>query len=206
MIDSRSKYPFVVKMTKTTAFATTKALENIFSLVSYPDVLVSDNGPQLTSAEFKSYLDSHNIIHKFSPPYHPSSNGIAERFVGIFKASIKKMLQTDPKVNINVAVHQFLEDYRNIPHTTTGIAPSIMLFNRYSTNSVDAYRPKYDTVIRPTKFSINEIVYRRCFNEKKRKWKASTITGVQGNYIYVCRDNDETTIRVHETDLKKKLQ
>uniref|UniRef100_A0A914QA85 RNA-directed DNA polymerase n=1 Tax=Panagrolaimus davidi TaxID=227884 RepID=A0A914QA85_9BILA len=206
IIDSRSKYPFVIKMIKTTAAATIKALDSVFTLVSYPDFVISDNGPQLTSAELKSYFENHKVQHKFTPPYHPSSNGLAERFVGIFKDSVKKMRDENPKLNVDIAVANFLEDYRNIPHTTTGMAPSIMLFNRYSTNSIDTYRPKYTAQKQPTKFKIYDLVYRRTFTDKKHKWKSSTIMKVQGNYVYWCRDDDATTIRVHENDLKIRLQ
>merc|ERR1711895_266977 len=56
----------------------------------FPTTLVSDNGPQLVSAEFKDKMNKWGIKHLLSPPYHPASNGLAERAVGLVKDRLKK--------------------------------------------------------------------------------------------------------------------
>jgi len=86
VIDAHSKWPEVVQMTKTTSTATINALNTIFSRCGYPEQLVSDNGPQLPSSEFESFLKLHEIKHITTAPWHPSSNrGLAERFVQTLK-------------------------------------------------------------------------------------------------------------------------
>ena len=57
----------------------------------FPTTLVSDNGPQFTSSEFASKMSKWKIKHILTPPYHPASNGLAERGVGIVKDKLKKM-------------------------------------------------------------------------------------------------------------------
>ena len=56
-----------------------------------PTQLVSDNGPQFTSEEFASFMKRNGIKHIRSAPYHPSTNGTAERFVQTFKKAMKAL-------------------------------------------------------------------------------------------------------------------
>ena len=56
-----------------------------------PAQLVSDNGPQLKSEEFEleQFLKRNGIKHITSAPYHPTTNGLAERCVESFKNGMK---------------------------------------------------------------------------------------------------------------------
>ena len=56
-------------------------LVNYMSRYGVIQELVSDNGPQFTSVEFKECLQGNGIKHTRSAPYHPATNGQAERFV-----------------------------------------------------------------------------------------------------------------------------
>ncbi len=60
------------------------ALRSIFVTHSIPALLVSDNGSVFTSDEFKDFLKQKSIRHNTSAPYHPASNGLAERNVQTF--------------------------------------------------------------------------------------------------------------------------
>ena len=85
-----------------------------------PKFIVSDNGPQFRSAEFETFLAENGIKHILTPPYHSTSNDMAERFVRSFKESLDKS-------EIQSSVHKvqnFLYTYRNTPNTSTGVTPS----------------------------------------------------------------------------------
>ena len=42
---------------------------------------MSDNGPPFASAEFKQFMNANGVNHHQVPPYHLSSNGVAEEKV-----------------------------------------------------------------------------------------------------------------------------
>ena len=76
-------------MKKTMADATISELRRLFSCYGLPEQLVSDNGPQFVSEEFRSFLKRNGVKHIRCAPYHPSSNGAAERFVQTFKRAMQ---------------------------------------------------------------------------------------------------------------------
>ena len=55
--DAHSKWPEVVQIASTTSTATIRALGSIFSRYGFPEKLVSDNGPQLTSGKFEFFFN-----------------------------------------------------------------------------------------------------------------------------------------------------
>ena len=76
-------------MTSTTAAKTIGVLRHLFSSHGLPEQVVSDNGPQFISKEFSTFMKSNAIKHIRYAPYHPSSNGAAERFVQTFKQAMR---------------------------------------------------------------------------------------------------------------------
>ena len=62
----------------------------LFAQVGIPEVVVTDNGPCFVSQEFEMFLVKNGVKHITSAPYHPSSNGLAERVVQLVKKGLKK--------------------------------------------------------------------------------------------------------------------
>ena len=90
VIDAYSKWPEVYAMSATTARATVQQLRKISTTHDLPQMIVSDNGTQFVSEEFEQFCSSRGIQHDTIVPYHPGSNGEAERLVETFKKSIDK--------------------------------------------------------------------------------------------------------------------
>ena len=78
-------------MKATTATRTIGKLRTIFACWGLPEQFLTDNGPQFTSEKFQKFMLSNGIKHSKTAPYHPQSNGAAERFVQTFKQAMKKM-------------------------------------------------------------------------------------------------------------------
>jgi transposase InsO family protein/predicted aspartyl protease len=145
VVDSYSCWPEVVRMSTTTTSDTIDALKKVFATHGLPLAIVSDNGPQFVSDEFERYCAYAGIRHIRTAPYHPQSNGLAERFVRTFKEGVRKMMSTDSGLSLTNAVGQFLLAYRITPHTTTGVPPSERLMGRQLRTRWDLLRPTLPT-------------------------------------------------------------
>lgn len=128
VVDAKTKWPEVIPLKETTSDKTFEALERLFAVHGIPEQLVSDNGPQFRSKVWQDLMVEHGIVHTLSPPYHPRSNGEAERFVRTFKESISKAEEGAGKVM--KALNMFLMLYRATPHPATGKSPSEMMLGR----------------------------------------------------------------------------
>lgn len=59
-------------MTFATASKTVDKGRISFSAFGLPGKVVTDNGPQFVSAEFKMFLSANILRHKIAPHYHPA--------------------------------------------------------------------------------------------------------------------------------------
>uniref|UniRef100_A0AAG5DP56 RNA-directed DNA polymerase n=1 Tax=Anopheles atroparvus TaxID=41427 RepID=A0AAG5DP56_ANOAO len=91
IVDAFSKWPEIVKTASTSAHATIAILRGIFARHGSPITLVSDNGPQFVGEHFEDFCKRFGIAHITTAPYHPQSNGQAERFVDTFKRALRKI-------------------------------------------------------------------------------------------------------------------
>ena len=91
VVDAMSKWPEVIQMSKTTFTHTIEVLRTIFARNGIPSRVVTDNGSQFTSSEFQQCMGLNGIKHIVikTTSYHPSSNGLAERFVQSFKQAMR---------------------------------------------------------------------------------------------------------------------
>lgn len=139
VVDAFSKWPEAYEMSSISATCTIDVLKDIFSRFGFPVHLVTDNGPTFTSLDFKIYCENTNIKHTFSPPYHPATNGAAERFVETFKSHVTKIKESG--YTLKSAVNLFLFDYRNLAHSSTGVTPAKLLLGRELRNRFVLLRP-----------------------------------------------------------------
>ena len=127
-VDAYSKWPEVRVMSVTTASATLDVLREWFAVHGIPEQIVTDNGTQFTSEAFKIFVKRNGIKHIKSAPYHPASNGLAERFIQSLKKSLKASVN-DGRTLIQ-RLSSYLLSYRTTSHSTTGVPPCKLLMQR----------------------------------------------------------------------------
>ncbi|XP_055329924.1 uncharacterized protein K02A2.6-like [Paramacrobiotus metropolitanus] len=121
VVDAHSKWFEVIHMRSTTVEQVIDALSNLFCRYGLCEEIVSDNGPQFTADKFKEFCQINGIRHTTTAPYHPQSNGQAERYVDTFKRALKKA--ADSGGDERNAIRLFLYRYRTTPHATLASLP-----------------------------------------------------------------------------------
>ena len=139
LVDAHSKWPEVIEMTSTTSQSTISVLRNLFASYRLPLQIVSDNGPQFTSAEFAKFMKMNGVKHILCSPYHPSSNGLAERFVKTFKQAMRA--GENSGIPVSQRLHNFLLGYRSTSHATTNRTPSSLFLQREVRTRLDLLKP-----------------------------------------------------------------
>ena len=139
VVDAHSKWPEVIPMKSTSSAKTIEVLRNLFARFGIPQQIVSDNGPQFVSEEFQLFAKANGIRHITSAPYHPATNGLAERSVQTFKRALRSMSESSSSVREKLA--KFLMAYRNTPHATTGESPAMLMIKRPLRTRLDLVKP-----------------------------------------------------------------
>ncbi|PIK44828.1 hypothetical protein BSL78_18307 [Apostichopus japonicus] len=201
LVDSHSKWLEVFPMSSTTASATVSKLRTAFAQFGLPVQVVTDNGPQFIAEEFKGFLQTNSVQHTLTPPYHPSSNGLAERHVQTFKRMFKKSETKFASLQHKVA--HILFQYRNIPHTTTEKTPAELFLKRAPRTKLPLVKPSlkrsveyrqakskfYEDGVNPKmiSFDLYQSVKVRHLRGGKVKWIPGTIVEVKGPQTYLVR-------------------
>ncbi|RXN17967.1 integrase core domain [Labeo rohita] len=193
VIDVHSKWIEVLPTKLMTAEKTANLLRNLFASYGLPKVLVSDNGPQFTAPEFEQFLTGNGLRHVLSPPYHPASNGAAERAVQTFKKAWTRM--QSQTVSPSQRLARFLFTYRNTPHTVTERTPAELFLKRQPRTRLSLLKPDVSDVVSKHQlqqqkvhdkkskslraFSLGERVLVRDFRHPKKLW----IPGLQDSKV-----------------------
>ena len=138
-VDAHSKWPEVAIMKSTTSAKTIEVLRTMFSAHGLPEQIVTDNGPQFVSEDFEAFLKQNGIKHIRTAPYHPSSNGLAERFVQSLKLALKASLNSG--MSLTQRLSNYLLTYRTTPHATTGVSPCSLFLHRHIRTRLDLLHP-----------------------------------------------------------------
>ncbi|TKR59314.1 hypothetical protein L596_029004 [Steinernema carpocapsae] len=213
LVDAKSKWPEAIKMSKTTTLSTIKVLQGVFCMFGIPEQIVSDNGPQFSSSEFSDYCVSNGIQHITTAPYHPQSNGEAERFVQTFKKSLEK---NSKERRTEEAVDLLLLNYRSMPHAAIGKSPAEAMFGRNirtkftmtgELNSL-TYREQmngqFNKRTKPREFHPADLVWVRSFRVGDDKWIPGVVLHRSGNVMCEVQTHHGTEKR-HFNQLKSRF-
>ena len=126
IVDAYSRFLEIVPMDRATSTGTIAAMQRVLGIFGLPSHVVSDNGAQFTSEEFKRFLKANGILHTCTAPGHPATNGLAERYVGYFKSKLRAM---GSQGNLQTTLYRFLFSHRTTP-LASGKTPAELLLNR----------------------------------------------------------------------------
>ncbi len=85
VVDYFSHYIEVAHLNVATANTVIAALKDVFSRNGIPETVISDNGPQYSSALFTNFASDYGFMHITSSPRYPQAIGEAERAVETVK-------------------------------------------------------------------------------------------------------------------------
>ena len=139
VVDALNKWPEVIPVSSTTTSKTIEVLRDLFAKFGIPEQIVSNNGPQFASEQFQAFIKSNGIHHITSSPYHPATNGLAERLVQTFKQALRSMFQSSKPLKEKLT--KFLIAYRNTLHSKNGESPAQLLLGRPLHTRLDLIKP-----------------------------------------------------------------
>ncbi|KII62828.1 hypothetical protein RF11_09005 [Thelohanellus kitauei] len=166
------------------------------------------NATTFSSNEFQSWCKSRGITCISGAPYHPATNGTAERFVQTFKQAMKKS-----NLSIDLALYEFLLQYRRTPGAT-GLSPSELLNGRQIRAKIDTFIPHEKEEMKD-KLPIPKVYqfvksdapcYARNFkvhDERSPKWLPATIIKILGyRHALVRLEKDHRVFKRHFEQLR----
>ena len=170
-------------------------------------VVVTDNGTPFTSAKFSEFRKN-GIRHVQVSPYHPLSNGLAERAVKTFKEGMKKASNTG---SIESRMARMLFQYRITPHSTTGVSPAELLFGQRIQSHLGQLIPDLATKVESKQaaqkrnhdnhtdihtFQIGDPVFVRNYT-KGPTWLSGEIKEIRGPLSYTVSLLDGRLVKKH---------
>jgi hypothetical protein len=217
IVDAHSKWPEVINMNKTTAAHTIEVLRTVFARNGLPEHVISDNGPQFVSEEFQLFMKSNSIRHTTSSPYHPRTNGLAERFVQTFKSAMKSSKYDEGSLQKKLS--NFLIAYRNTPQSATNETPAQIFIGRKLTTKLDRVKPSMTRSVEKSQekmrgqirtklrsFSVGDNVLVRDYRKRDHKWIPGVIHRNTGPLSYEVEVSPGNTWRRHTDQILSSIQ
>ncbi|XP_026735084.1 uncharacterized protein K02A2.6-like [Trichoplusia ni] len=226
IVDAYSKWVEAYDMgANTSTSAVVSKLYEYMARFGLPHTLVSDNGTQFTSKEFKQFCLSNGISHVTSPAYHPASNGQAESYVKVVKKGIKSCILSNNNVkSIAHKMCKYLFDYRNSVHSTTGCSPAQLVFGHKLRSRLDIIKtiqpPMCVTLAQHVENkqclqsnasntrrvhcfkSGDYVLYKKYNSDKQGFWNKGVIVEQIGIVVYIVKDSlTSCKIKKHQNQI-----
>ena len=123
VVDYYSKFFEITSLETTSSNHVINALKKIFSRYGIPQLLFTDNGPQFTAEEFRSFIKEWDFDHDTSSPHYPQSNGLVERKIQTVKKTLKKAFKSDEDLYLALLA-------LNSTVSSDGTSPAFKMFGR----------------------------------------------------------------------------
>ena len=160
----------------------------------------------------RQFLKANGVRHLTAAPYHPATNGLAERAVQTCKAALKKMSSG----TLETKIQRFLFNYRITPQGTTGLPPAQLLMGRQLRSRLDLVVPNvakrvqhaqvtqkehHDAHSKARQFIIGDHILARNYAGSPQ-WLPGCVTSVLGPVSYEITLEDGRRWRRHQDQLQ----
>jgi hypothetical protein len=129
-VDKFTKWVEAAPVTTQDSTAAINFIKSIVFRFRVPHSIITENGTNFTSKEFKSYCESMGIKLKFASVAHPKTNGQVEKANGLICNGIKKRLLAP----LEKAKHAWVDELpsvlwslRTTPNTATQETPFFLV-------------------------------------------------------------------------------
>jgi hypothetical protein len=133
------------------------------------------------------FMKLNGVHHRVGAPFHPQTNGLAERLVQSVKSALKKM-DSQPGT-LEIKLWRFLLSYRSTTHGSTGKSPAVAFLGRPLRTRLDVIKPRRKVEDRNVSrvFTSGQAVMVRDFRAGAAKWQPGIIEERIGTYLYKIR-------------------
>ena len=162
IIDYYSRWIEIKHVTSLTPDCVISRVKNVFTTHGIPDLVVSDNGRQFDSDDFRKFAKSWCLAQHTIHPYSLQENGMAERTV---QAAKRLLNLAEPEI--------FLLNYHASHHSAMGVAPAVALMGRQLATRLPFVREQLspcqhrDGNIRNSDQRA-KTTYKRCYDRRHR--------------------------------------
>ncbi|XP_055881504.1 uncharacterized protein LOC129925669 isoform X1 [Biomphalaria glabrata] len=140
VIDMFSRYPEAIPLSNTSAENIINAItQKVITRHGIPKIILSDQGSQFKSEQFKKWTKQYNIQHIYSSVYHPESNDLCERYGGSLKRSLTKIIQNNQN-KWDHYINYVLFAHRNNIHEATQFSPYEVIHGRKPRDELDVFK------------------------------------------------------------------
>ena len=212
VIDAHSKWIEVCPVASANGPNTVEQLRKLCATHGIPVQIVSDNGSHFVNEVFQTFVERNGIQHIRVAPYHPASNGMAERAV----QTVKSGLAVHREGSLETRISRLLFTYRRLPQSTTGKSPAELLMGRRLRARLDVIRPNlaarvelrqsstkshHDNSHSMRAFSTGEPVY---ISTPNKGWDSGLVSEINGPLSYTIKLNDGRQVKRHVDHIRKR--
>ncbi|XP_059062802.1 uncharacterized protein K02A2.6-like [Achroia grisella] len=211
IVDAYSRWPEVFMVNNTTTATVIRLLRTTFATHGLCEVLVSDNGTSFVSGDMKHFLQANKIRQVTTAPYHPATNGLAERMVQTVKDKLKKMND----LSWDIKIPNLWLGLRVTPCTGTNKTPAELLMNRQLRTLLDTIHPDNlkhkrteiqidnNKQIAGRETTVGQNVMFRNYSNQGPKWLPGKVLQKSGPSNYKIETEDGVAVNRHIDQLIK---
>ena len=207
IFDPFTKFLDVHHTTSITAEKTITLFRKSFANFSLPDTIVSDNAPTFKSKEFGKFCENHLIKQIFPPPYHPSSNGAAERAVRILKTGLSKFAEGC----IDDRISRILYHYRKAVNRATLKTPAETLFGRPFKSPLSSVKHEEKGAYKIMRWKkgcgvcVGQPVFVKNFSNRGDRWLEGVINRKMGSHTFEVEVESDQGLVLHHRHIDQLL-